>query len=421
MQRILVPAVLVAVVLMVAVATWRDAHVPPAATAPPPLPVTSATTRDGLHETAAALDARLAAHPEDGEAVVRLADTLIRIQRVDGTAAAVVTAEQRLEAFLARVPGHYDARRMLGAVLLSQHRFAEAIRLAQEVQAVDPRDAWNYGVLGDAHLELGDYDAAFAAFDQMGRLRPGPGAYARISYARELQGDLDGALRAMRMAAAATSASDPEGQAWHYAQIGHLLLLDGRTGDARLEFERAAYTFPNHPYAMKGLAEVAMADGNLTAARSLVLDQLARTPTPELAAMAGDLAARLGDGTAAEAFYREAERLERTGWQSEEPQPQALARFLAERDRDVPEALALARDAAGRRRDIQTMDALAWAAFKAGHLEEAVAAAAAAVRTGTRDPRLLTHAAAIYAAAGDERRAGILRGRMRVPCFDCQS
>ena len=61
----------------------------------------------------------------------------------------------------------------------------------------------------------------------MMQLRPSAAAYARAAYARELQGDLDGALRLMQMAADATSPHDPESQAWHYAQVGDLLSSDG--------------------------------------------------------------------------------------------------------------------------------------------------------------------------------------------------
>ena len=152
---------------------------------------------------------------------------------------------------------------------------------------MNPRDAFNYGVIGDAHLELGEYDDGYAAFDQMGALRPGPPAYARVAYALELKGDLDGALDSMRMAADGTSAHDAEAQAWHYAQIGNLLLQRGRLGDARREFERALFTFPNHPYAMGGLARVKIADGDHAGA--FAIDQLFADRTPEMAFMIGDL------------------------------------------------------------------------------------------------------------------------------------
>jgi tetratricopeptide (TPR) repeat protein len=303
---------------------------------------------------------------------------------------------------LSRVPDHYESQRMLGTVLLSQHRFRDAIREARRARDLEPRDAWNYGVLGDAHLELGEYDDAFAAFDRMGRLRPGPDAYARVAYALELKGDLEGALESMRMAADGTSAHDAEGQAWHYAQLGNLLLQLGRAGDAKREFERAAFTFPDHPYAMSGFAKVKLAAGELQAALALYQRLFARHATPEFAAAIGDLHARLGDAAAAEQMYALAEKLERDGWASEEPQPQALARFFAERDRKIPEAVQLAEQAAAKRRDIYTMDALAWSYFKAGRLDAARTAADAATRTGTRDPIIVEHARVIrstYAAS----------------------
>ena len=110
-----------------------------------------------------------------------LSDALLRLQRVNNDGRAVITAETHLRRFLEARPSHYEARRMLAAVLLSQHRFGEAIAEANRTRAADPRDAWNYGAIGDGYMELGDYDRAFDAFDRMGQLAPGPSAYARTS------------------------------------------------------------------------------------------------------------------------------------------------------------------------------------------------------------------------------------------------
>ena len=394
-QKYIVPSIIAITVVMVAFANWRDARdsAPPALSAPARI---EATTRSDLQRTVAIMESRLQKNPKDGDAAVQLAGALVRVQRVNNDATAVINAEQHLRALLSLVPDHYEAQRMLGTVLLSQHRFRDAIREAQRARKMDDRDAWNYGVLGDAHLELGEYDDAFASFDRMSQLRPGPRAYARVAYALELKGDLQGALESMKMAADGTSAHDAEGQAWHYAQLGNLLLQLGRPGDAKREFERAAFTFPDHPYAMTGLAKVKLAEGDASAALAMYSRLLAKHATPELAAIVGDLHAQLGDRTRAEEMYAMAEKLERDGWATEEPQPQALARFLAERDRKIPEAVKLAEEAAAKRRDIFTMDALAWSYFKAGRLDEARKAADAATRTGTRDKTILAHAAAIH-------------------------
>ena len=416
--KYIVPSIIAITLTMVMFANLRDAreraHLSPSSARgvlASEVGLVEATKRDDLNRTVEAMEARLARRPTDGDAAVRAASALVRLQRVNSDAGAVIKAEQHLRALLSRVPGHYESQRMLGTVLLSQHRFRDAIREAHHARDIEPRDAWNYGVLGDAHLELGEYDDAFAAFDRMSRLRPGPTAYARVAYALELKGDLQGALVSMKMAADGTSAHDAEGQAWHYAQVGNLLLQLGRLGDAKREYERAAHTFPGHPYAMGGLVKVKTAEGDLQGALAMASRLLAQHTTPELAAIVGDLRANLGDATGAEEMYRMAERLERDGWAKEEPQPQALARFLAERDRNIPEAVRLAEEAAAKRRDIFTMDALAWSYFKAGRLDDARAAADAATRTGTRDRTILAHAAAIRSAQADRLHRAVPKGK----------
>jgi tetratricopeptide (TPR) repeat protein len=415
MRRYLVLSVIGVSTAMVGGSWWRSVGATPVIRQVSAATVMPSTTREGLRETLQTLEGRIRQSPDDGDAVVQIAQALVRLQRVDSDATAAVSAERHLREFLARHPDQYAAQRELGSVLLSQHRFSEALVEAQRARSLDPADAWNYGVIGDAHLELGNYDAAFAAFDRMGTLKPGPAAYARVAYALELQGDLDAALDSMQMAADATSAHDAEAQAWHYAQLGNLLLQKGRAVAARREFERAAATFPDHPYAAWGLARIRMVDGDNAGALRVLSQQFAASPTPELAFIIGDLHGALGDDQRAEAMYAEGERLEREGWEHEEPQPQALARFLAERGRKVTEAVALAERAAAVRRDVYTMDALAWAYFRAGRLHDATLASDQAVRTGTRDARILAHAAAIRRQHGDASGAQTLLSRAAVP------
>lgn len=373
------------------------------------------TSRASLARTVEEMTARLAAHPDDAEAAVRLADALVRVQRVNNDGRAAIAAEEHLRAFLARAPGYYAAERMLAAVLLSQHRFGEAIAQANKARALDPRDAWNYGAMGDGYLELGDYDRAFEAFDTMGRLTPGPPAYARIAYALELKGDLPGAIEYMRRAADGITPNDEESQAWHFTQIGLLQLQQGRLGDAKREFERAEATFPGHPLAIDGIARIKIVEGDLAGARQLYQEQLAKVPTPDLAAVVGDLMLATGDPSSAERYYRMSEQIELAGWGNGARQPQVLARFLAERELDIPRAVALADEAASARRDIFTLDTQAWAYFRMGRLPQAERIAQQALRTGTRDARILYHAAEIAAATGDRAAALDLLSRIPAP------
>jgi tetratricopeptide (TPR) repeat protein len=358
------------------------------------------TTRDDLARTVASMDARLKATPTDVTAAVTLADALLRQTRVTGNAGLAMRAEAVLKAVLADEPMEHDARRMLAAVYASQHRFRDAIREGERYASARPHDAWIDGVLGDAHVELGEYDEAFTAFDRMAALKPNAASYARSSYARELQGDLEGALRLMRMAAEATGPQDPEALAWHHAQLGHLYFELGRLDEARREYEHADYVFPGHPFAGDGLARVEAASGNDETALRLVLQRLASAPSPADAAFAGDLLEKLGRHDEAERQYRLAE----IGWQVDAPEPAKLARFLAEHHRRLDEAVAIAERAAAERHDIFTDDALAWTYFQVGRVDEARAAIRRALRTGSRDRDIRAHAAAIDAATMTARR-----------------
>ena len=405
-HRWIVPLASVVAIAFVSVATLRDARQASAAAVPRALPVsTPGTSRAELTSTVSEMSARLAADPGDAAAVVSLANAMIRLQRVNNDGRAVITAEEHLRAFLSRKPAHYEARRMLGAVLLSQHRFAEAIKEASRTMAADPRDAWNYGAAGDGYIELGDYARAFDAFDRMGQWQPGPASYARTAYALELKGDLAGALEYMQRAAEGTSPNDPESQAWHYAQVGDLLLQLGRPARARIEFERADATFPGHPMAVAGLARIRMLDGDLKAARLMLQSQLARTATPDLASAVAELSIALGEATTADQYYQMAEQIERAAWGNGLRQPQVLARILSERPERAAEAVSLAEEAARTRADIMTMDTLAWAYFRNGQLADARKASEQALRTGTLNARIRCHAETIAEAATSSARA----------------
>ena len=361
------------------------------------------TSRDGLTQTVAALERRVADEPGNGVAAARLADALLRQARATGNGGLAIKAETALRTAIAAAPS-YEAQRMLGAVLASQHRFRDAIAAAEQARVTEPADAWNDGVIGDAHLELGEYDAAFAAFDAMMRKRPSAAAYGRASYARELQGDLAGALRLMQMALDATSGHDPESQAWHHAQLGELHVQLGHLADAEREFRHALFTFADHPLAVAGLAQVDAARGDLPAALAGYARLEAAAALPEHLARMAEIEQALGRPADAARHFALAEQ----GWRTDMPEPAHLARLLARDVAHAPEALAVAEQAASVRRDIFTMDAVAWAAFRAGRLERAVEASRLALRTGTRDRALLYHAAAIAAAAGDRSRARTL-------------
>src|SRR5438034_3204728 len=127
-------------------------------------------------------------------------------------------------------PGAYVG---LAALAAARHDFAGALHDGERAKRLDPYDGAVYGVIGDALVELGRYDGAASAFQKMVDTSPGLSSYARVSYLRELHGDIRGAVMAME--AARDVAGTPEDTSWAAYQLGELAWnpCDGRQAPAR--------------------------------------------------------------------------------------------------------------------------------------------------------------------------------------------
>jgi tetratricopeptide (TPR) repeat protein len=393
-QNLIPIAIIAAVTAMVAFANWREARRSRIASSiGSSIGTVGApkTSREDLQLRVTEMESRLARKPDDNGAALLLADALLRQTRVLGNPGLAVKAEQVLALVLRDDAANYEANRMLGALYLSQHRFREAVRAGEKNRAARPDDPVNYGVIGDGHLELGEYGEAFDAFDEMMQRRPSSASYARVAYARELQGNLEGAIAAMILAVDATSPTDSEAIAWTRSQLGDLYFQLGKTHEAKSQYIAASQVFPGHPFAVIGFARAIASEGDRAGALEMLRTLARKSPTPDLAARTGDLLSEMGRHDEAERQYALAE----AGWRGDAPEPKNLARFLAEHDRKIPEAVAIAESAAADRRDIFTEDALAWAYFKSGRIAEARRAIVQAMRTGSRDAIIHAHARAI--------------------------
>jgi tetratricopeptide (TPR) repeat protein len=114
----------------------------------------------------------------------------------------------------------------------------------------------------------------------------------------------------------------------------------------------------------------------------------------------GDLYAIAGRVDDAEDRWALVERIAELGRANGGVYDRQLVLFLADHDRDQERAVALATAEIELRADVYGHDALAWALFKAGRLDEADAAVARALSLGTPDGRVHFHAGLIAEALG---------------------
>jgi tetratricopeptide (TPR) repeat protein len=288
----------------------------------------------------------------------------------------------------------------LGSLELSRHRFRDALAYGLRARRLSPTTARNYGVIGDALLELGRYRRAFAAFDRMAALKPSLDSYARISYARELQGNFTGAVEAMRLALS-SAIGEPEATAWTHMQLGKLLWARGRITAAAREYRAALAAFPGYPGALDALALAEAAGGRLESAIGLAQRAVDAIPLPQYVTDLGDLLRAAGRDRAARKQYELIGVIRRLLAANGVRTDLETALFDVDHGIHLPASLALARRAEAQRPSIDGDDVLAWALARTGHCAEARSWSQKALRLGTRDALKFFHRAAIEGCLGD--------------------
>lgn len=377
---------------------------PAAGPLPRPVAVVGATD-DGAGRDLARLEARLDDAPDDVAALQELGGLALRQAIATGDPSGYVRAEEafdRAEALAPRDPLTSLGRAQLA---LSQHRFADALVLGEAALAELPSNATALGAIVDAQVELGSYDAAAVTVQEALDVRPNLPALARASYVRQLTGDLDGAVGAMRQAETAGGGLDAFDVASVAALVGDLELARADIDAALAAYQRAERLRPGLPAAVLGGARAAAARGDLVASEAVLAELVDAVPLPEAATLLGELRALRGDDAgAAEAFevVRTVAALQEAAGQVVDLE---LALFEADHG-DAVRAVALARSAYDARpANVFAADALAWSLLRAGDVDEAAAYAEEALRLDTADPLLRFRAATVLAEAGQDERA----------------
>jgi tetratricopeptide (TPR) repeat protein len=361
-----------------------------------------------LGDAIATLQQRLIDVPGDWRAFASLGLAYVQQARVSADPSYYPKAQGVLRHSLALHPqDNEEALVGMAALAAARHDFSAALRFGLRARKVDPYDANVYGVIGDAQVELGRYDDAFTTFQTMVDTKPSLSSYARVSYARELRGDVAGAIASME--AARQVAGTPADVAWTSYQLGDLFFNDGRFARAEREYRRGLHADPDYVPNDVGLAKTAWARGDLPEAVDGYVDAVRRFPSPEYVAALGDLYAQMGDRSHAAQQYdlvrAEADLFAANGVNTD------LELALFDADHGDPEAALRAARAEWRRRtSVQVADALAWALHVNGRDPEAARFARRALSLGTRNALFQYHAGMIQLGLGHDAHARELLG-----------
>jgi tetratricopeptide (TPR) repeat protein len=350
------------------------------------------------------LQGRLSQDPQNAAMKVELATLYLQYVRESGDPSYYNKADALLQQALEQDPNNLFAVVQMGNLALARHEFRDALVWGEKAAALNDRHWLAYGIIGDAHVELGEYDAARAAFDKMATLRPDINSYSRISYMRELLGDTRGAIQAMTLA---TRASLPTSEAsnWARVQLGHLNFNSGKLDEAEALYKSSLDLYPNYLHALAGMGRVRAARGDYDGAIRYYKQALAQMPFPEYVIALGDVYQAAGNPAEAKKQYELVEAIQQLFASNGVVTDLELALFNADQQIRPAESVKQARTAYEKRPSIFAADVLAWALYQNGEYAEAANFSDRALGLGMQDALKYFHAGMIAAKLGKPDKA----------------
>jgi tetratricopeptide (TPR) repeat protein len=316
-----------------------------------------------------------------------------------------------INTILKQDPVNFEALTFKSTILLSQHRFAQGLKIANQAQQLYPLNAYVYGLMIDGNVELGNYQAALDAADKMVSIRPDIRSYSRIAYLREIYGDIPGAMEAMQLAVEAGAPGD-ENTEWCRVQLGKLNEQTGRLPMAKMQYTIAVNNRPGYPYALGGLARIAVAEKRYDEA--LALYQRANSVIPDHIFKEGMAEVYTLQGEQEKARQMSQEILnylqqgilskgnDTTSGQNEDHEMAHAYMGIGALDK----ALQMAITEYNRRpANIEVNETVAIVYYRLGDYAKALPYIETALKTHCSNPELLCRAGLIYAKAGQTEKA----------------
>jgi len=348
------------------------------------------------------LKAKLAKDPNDVKARLQIATIYMTEARITGEHPYYYPAVLKiLDSVLSIDPRNFEATTFKASVKMSQHQFAEARDLAEQARQINPDNAYVYGVLVDANVELGDYEQAVAMSDTMQNLKPSLESYSRASYLREIYGSYPGAISAMQLAVdAGLPGSEP--YCWSKNTLAHLYTITGQLDKAEREYAEILAIRPSYAFALGGQAHVQRLRREYDKALITLDKAAAIMPEFSFHEEMAEIYALQGDEKKAADKYAEVITMLDEDAQSGHLVDLEMCKLYTKLGKLDSAAVYGQREYDRRPKNIDVNQAMAAVALKKNDLKKAQEYMEVAMRTGSRNPELLRQASEIQLALGNE-------------------
>jgi tetratricopeptide (TPR) repeat protein len=331
-----------------------------------------------------------------------LADALCRKARDTEDPALYSAAATAIDHVLTQSPGNYDALKLRVRILLGRHQYAEALKLASQLNNKAHDDLAVWALLVDANSALGNYSEAERCAQWILDLRPGSAlGFDKAASLRVIFGDFEGAGEFLDEANRRTSQNDLDQHSWFLTRKAEAQLDAGNPQIAQAILTEALKAFPESLFAQRTLARVQTALGDSASAAAMLAKLYHQVPNNTTLYVWAEALENAGNKEQAAAQFAKFETL--ASAQSSKPLNDNLdlIYYYCDHKNDPATALKLAEKEKSARGDYATLDAYAWALYQNGKYADAKTAEDKALSVGVRNPAYFCHAVRIDAKAGD--------------------
>lgn len=277
----------------------------------------------------------------------------------------------------------------VASVQLSLHDFGAAKTTAEQAVAINPYNAFIYGCLVDANVELGNYSRAVEYCDKMVSTRPDLRSYSRVSYLREIYGDVPGAIEAMDMAVKAGYPGYEQTE-WARLQLGHLYERYGKLQDAENQYRMCLAVRDNYPFALAGLAGLEEKRGKHREAEVLLKQAAAIIPEVGFYIDLAKIYQKTGRTAEANTLIKQVEEMLAEDLAAGHNMRMEIARFHLNLTHDYDKALEYAEaEYLNRPQNKDANQLMAAVLLARGEKQKAAQYLKKALATGCKDPELI--------------------------------
>jgi tetratricopeptide (TPR) repeat protein len=308
--------------------------------------------------------------------------------------------------------------RALARNYISQHRFKEALQLADSARAIGSSLNASQGLLFDIHMELGNYKMAEKYLDSIKNLSDF-GYLIRLAKWNDHKGDLKSTITFMEKAKAkAINSKNKDLMLWSYTNLADYYGHAGRITDSYEHYLKALELDPKNSYAKKGIAWIVFSYEKNPKEALRILDSVTKNyQAPDYFLLKSEIAEYMGNELSS--LYNLDQYFNSIRNPAYGEMYNAYnARLYLEQTGQYEKALQLSRLEVRNRPTPKSYSFLAFSYMKLGKTDRALDIVEKYIDGKTFEPAIKYYEAEIYKAAGKTEKVTALKNELLAATYE---